>query len=65
MDAAEHPERSRLADPPTEEEVMEATRKKRKGGKAGGNGGILPEMSDIPEMLGGCGGETRLSSRLT
>ena len=46
----EYPVRSELADPPTEEEVMEAMGK-LKLGKAGGKSGILPEM------VRGCGGE--------
>ena len=45
-----YPERSELADPPTEEEVVEALRK-MKVGKAGGKSGILPEM------VRGCAGQ--------
>ena len=52
LDAAseEYPERSELADPPTEEEVMEDMGT-LKGGKAGGKSG------NLPEMVRGCGGE--------
>ena len=46
----QHEERTELAVPPTEEEVMEAIGK-LKGGKAGGRNGILPEM------VKSCGGQ--------